>query len=117
MVDIRLDSPSNLDGLIAGLQAKANVEREAAEIVQRAGSRYQSRAKFFVPVDTGELKASITIDPGGFLSVAVAAHARHAIFQELGTSVQSGQPFMGPAEASVTPEVVDEFRDLGRRLF
>lgn len=117
MADISINGVGGLNRLIANLEAtEGRMARDAPDIVQRAGTRYQSRAKFFVPVDTGELRGSITIDPGGTLDVRVTAHAGYAGFVEWGTTRAAPQSFMGPAEQSVTPEVVDEFRDLGRRI-
>lgn len=113
-VEIRITGIGNTAHLADALgEAIGRVQREAPDVVQRAGTKYQSRAKFFVPVDTGGLRSSIAIDPGGALEVTVTAHAGFAGFVEYGTSRAAGQSFMGPAERSVTPEAVDEFRDLG----
>lgn len=115
MADINLTT--TLDGLLAGLAGTAGrVARDAADIVQRAGSRYQSRAQFFAPIDTGELKGSILIDPGGELQTTVTSHAPYSGFVNFGTTRQAPQEFMGESFRSVTPDVVDELTDLGRRI-
>ena len=109
---------TGLDRILAGLEgAQARVDRDAPDIVQRAGTRYQSWAKFFAPVDTTRLRGDIRIAPGGVLDVTVTSHAPYSGFQEFGTSRMSPQPYMGPSERSVSPEVADEFGDLGRNLF
>ncbi len=49
-----------------------------------------------VPVDTGELKDSGSIEEDGD-NVSVGYSADHAIFQEFGTIYQTGTPFLRPA--------------------
>jgi HK97 gp10 family phage protein len=77
---------AKLARLSAGLAAAAPVADEAgAEILEGA-------ARDLAPVATGELRDSIAAEGG-----EVIADARHAGFQEFGTSVMAAQPFMRPA--------------------
>lgn len=116
MADISL-TVRGLDGLLGGLAATGQrVSRDAADIVQRGGSRYQSRAKYHAPVLTGRLRGDIRIQSGGELTVTVTSHAPYSGFQEFGTSRCSPQPYMGPAEKATTPEIVNEFVALGRTV-
>lgn len=114
MVDIRITGLHSVDHIAEALtDAGDRIEADGAEAVQRGGARYQERAKFRAPVDTGRLKAGILIDPGGTLDVTVTSHAPYSGFVNFGTSRQSPQEYMGEAEYTTTPEVLDEVRTLG----
>lgn len=117
MAEVRFTA-TGLDGLIGALEnTERRIDRDAPDIVQRAGTRYQERAKFFAPVDTGRLRGGIVVEPGGRLDVTVTSTAPYSGFVNWGTSVQAPQEFMGDAERTVTPEVIDEFGALGTRIF
>ena len=53
-------------------------------------------AKLLAPVDTGFLKDSGEVDAVS-TEVSVVFAAPYAVFQEFGTSTQSGHPFLRPA--------------------
>jgi HK97 gp10 family phage protein len=57
-----------------------------------------SKAKDIVPVDTGNLKNSISYRPGDKANeMIVGANAPYAVYQEFGTRYMKPQPFMRPA--------------------
>jgi HK97 gp10 family phage protein len=85
-----LDRP----GLIAVEAESVDAARLAADLMAQDMRRY-------VPVDTGELKASIRVEdiPGGArISIGdVAAGVDYHLYQEFGTSIMAAQPYIRPA--------------------
>lgn len=76
--------------------AADTVEPKARRVVAKTARDIEADAKGFAPVDTGNLKGSITSDIGG-LSAEIGPTANYGVFLELGTSRMAPQPFMGPA--------------------
>ncbi len=76
--------------------------RRALEIIGQAG---EDSAKRHAPVDTGNLRRSITHEVGQLDEstpfVRIGTNVRYAIYQELGTRFHPAQPFMRPAAADV----------------
>lgn len=68
--------------------ARAALVKTAADI--------ESDAKAFVPVDTGNLKNSISRDVVG-LTAAIGPTASYGAYVEFGTSRQAPAAYMGPA--------------------
>jgi HK97 gp10 family phage protein len=64
--------------------------------VATTATRVESQARAAVPVDTGTLRNSITVQVSG-LSALVEARAPYASFVEYGTVRRPPQPFMVPA--------------------
>lgn len=93
-------------GLRAGMQARVVVRKVAADI--------EASAKALAPVDTGNLKSSITTsrNASGF-AAEVGPTANYGIFLELGTSRMPPQPFMGPAADHHTPVFEQAMGQLG----
>ena len=73
----------------------AGLERALAETAEACAES----ARAAVPVDSGELKASIAASASGF-SAQVTAAAKHAAMLEYGTSRMPPQPYMQVAAAS-----------------
>jgi Bacteriophage protein of unknown function (DUF646). len=84
-----VNSLSGSAGVVAALEGLA----QAGEAV----------AKSHAPVDTGNLRRSITheVFPGRNPSARVGTNVRYGIFQELGTRFHAAQPFMRPAMEAV----------------
>lgn len=62
----------------------------------------EADAKVLAPVDTGNLRNSISTSIAGdgrtgTMTAEIGPTAEYAVFQEYGTSTQPGQPFLGPA--------------------
>lgn len=69
-------------------------------VVRKAALDTERDAKTAAPVDTGNLRSSITTDvtdTGTSVSAEVGPTANYGLFVEVGTSRMAAQPFMGPA--------------------
>lgn len=76
----------------------ATIQPRASQVVRKVALDTEADAKALAPVDTGNLRNSITTAvQGDGLRAAVVATASYAPFVEQGTSRQAPQPFMGPA--------------------
>lgn len=62
----------------------------------RTGEQVTAQAKALAPVDSGQLRNSISYGQDGD-DVIVSASAEHAVYQEFGTRNMSAQPFFRPA--------------------
>lgn len=81
----------------------ADLGKVAPRVVKQAGAAVrlatlgtERDAKILAPVDTGNLRNSITSDIRG-LSGAVGPSAHYGVHLEYGTDVMAPQPYMGPA--------------------
>ena len=79
----------------------ARLERSAAEVVTASAARAAETARQLVPVDSGELRRSISPS-----EASVTASAPHAAMVEFGTSRMAPRPFMLQAARSVRGEFV-----------
>lgn len=73
-----------------------DAQQRAAE---RVGAWAADQARALAPVDTGELRDSITFTvrrTATTFAVVVLAGADHALYVELGTSRMSAQPYLRP---------------------
>lgn len=68
--------------------------RRALEV---CGQSWENHAKVYAPVDTGRLRNSIEHHPEGDDTMVIQTNVEYAIYQEMGTSRQSGTPFLKPA--------------------
>lgn len=91
---------SDLARYAADLERAADTLRERASIaVRKATLDTMADAKLVAPVDTGNLRNSITTDARqGDLVAVVEATADYAAHVEFGTSRMRPQPFMRPAQ-------------------
>ena len=73
--------------------------RRASQVVRKAALDTMADAKTLAPVDTGNLRNSITTDARqGDLVAVVEATASYSAYIEWGTSKMQPQPFMQPAQ-------------------
>lgn len=77
-------------------RAAAVLEQKLAEAAQAAASQAAEEARRNVPVDTGELRESITCSADG-LTAQVRADAPYAALVEYGTRRMPPRPFLRPA--------------------
>lgn len=88
---------SELRKLAADLEAgSASVEERAPLAVRKVALDIEAAAKAAAPVDTGNLKNSISSDIDG-LSAEIGPTAEYGMYVEYGTSRMRPQPYMGPA--------------------
>ena len=99
---------ARLEGLAETLVPRASA------VVRKVAFDTEADAKALAPVDTGNLRNSITTAvTGNGLTAAVVATASYAPFVEGGTSRQAPRPFMGPATDRNTPLFYEAMGQLG----
>lgn len=76
--------------------ASVRVGAKVSSAVDESTTSVAQTAQNLAPVDTGELRSSITANDGT-MSGTVEAGTDHAFYVEFGTSKMPPQPFMGPA--------------------
>ena len=77
------------------------MEPRAEQVLSDAAFEIETEAKMNAPVLTGALRNSIHTENTGRLSRTVGDAVDYGIFQELGTSKMSAQPFLVPAVEAV----------------
>lgn len=82
--------------------AGGRVGARAAAALRKTAYDIEADAKALAPVDTGNLRNSISTTIGGdgrtgAMTAEVGPTAEYGIYQEYGTSTQPGTPFLGPA--------------------
>lgn len=76
----------------------------ASKVVRKVAFDTEATAKRLAPVDTGNLRSSITTQmTGDGLTAGVVATASYAHWVENGTTRMAPQPFMEPATEENTP--------------
>lgn len=93
------------------------VGASAAAVIRKAALDVQAEAQRNAPVDTGNLRSSISTTftgDGRFSSMAaeVGPTASYGFFVEHGTSRMSGQPFLFPALDRVAPSFEAAMADI-----
>lgn len=92
---------------LAGAQRR-QAQRDGLE----AGARIvETHAKLLVPVDTGFLRSSITVDEVTPLEAIIGPHTDYAEHVEFGTSRMAAQPYMRPALDEHEGEIVQAVSD------
>ena len=104
-----------------GKAAGGQVGARAARAVRKTAFDIEATAKVFCPVDTGNLRNSISTDivgDGRFGSVAaeIGPTASYAPFVELGTSRMAPQAFMGPAFDRHAHEFVTAIEEIAGKM-
>ena len=94
---------SNIGRIRAGLRGASG------RGVERAAGFVADLAQQLAPVDTGDLRASVQVEPGDSDTQRVVTAGRglpdiRAVAQEFGTVTAPAQPFMAPAARAVKPE-------------
>lgn len=77
-------------------KAPARVQRAAGQAIAKTALDIETDAKALAPVDTGNLKNSISSDIRA-LAADISATTEYAGYVEYGTSKMAPQPYMGPA--------------------
>jgi HK97 gp10 family phage protein len=107
---VRIDA-SQVNRLAVQIVGATYVAPEIAQrAVQRTAEAVHRDAKLTVPVDTGNLRSSITRDvertPTG-AAAEVGPTAEYGGFVEYGTSRMGPQPYMGPAFTAHAHELAE----------
>ena len=84
--------------------ARREIEELSRKEQNRIGRRIRDVAKELVPIDTGELQASIKSNRVGG-DVVVSTNTGYGGYVELGTVKQRAQPFIRPAVQIVADEI------------
>lgn len=88
---------SELNQLAVDLgKASGQVIAATSVVIRKTAFDIERDAKLLVPVDTGNLRNSITTSARA-LEAEIGPTAEYAAFVEYGTSVHAPQPYMGPA--------------------
>ena len=97
---------SELNELAVDLgKAPATVVKRSAQLIAKTAYDIERDGKIFAPVDTGNLRSSISTTARGLVA-EIGPTAEYAVFVEEGTSVHAPQAFMGPALDRNTPGFV-----------
>jgi HK97 gp10 family phage protein len=108
-----------LRGLSNDLRGSAaRVSRRGSAVLRKAAFDVQRGAKTRCPVDTGNLRSSISTDfLGGAGSLGMTATigptADYGVYVELGTSRMPPEPYLAPAWDAVVPGFMDAVEALG----
>ena len=91
--------------------------RRASQVVRKAALDTMADAKTLAPVDTGNLRNSITTDARqGDLVAVVEATADYAAHVEFGISRTRPQPFMRPAQDRNTDPFIEAVSQLAEEV-
>lgn len=104
------------------LQALAvDLEKSGAKVIERArlavakvALDVEATAKTLAPVDTGNLKNSISSEIDG-LTAEVSASTSYSDYVEYGTSRMAAQPYMGPAFDEHAPNLEKALGQIGEK--
>lgn len=97
-------------------RAARGAEPKARLIVAKTARDIEADAKQMAPVDTGNLKGSISSDVRG-LEATIGPTASYGVFLETGTSRMAPQPYMGPATDRRQGPFEQAMGRLGEELF
>ena len=98
---------TGMNKLMTKLQNAESMNQQAAKVVKRHTANMTRKAQRKAPVDTGELRRSITASfYNGGLEGVVRASMQYAPYVEYGTRYMTAQPFIRPAYH----ETVEEFK-------
>lgn len=111
------DGAAEMGKLAADLaKASATVSARAGVAMSKAARDIQTGAQNRAPVDTGNLKGSISTETqtgGGTLRAEVGPTANYGGYVENGTSRNRAQPYLRPATDAVLPSYQAALEQLG----
>ena len=87
----------------------AKVTAACVKSLTEAGALISTRAKFLCPVDTGNLRKSITSEVKD-LTVEIGTNVHYASHVEFGTRRSKAQPYLRPAGDNSRTDVENLFR-------
>lgn len=86
---------------------KENLADKIPVALEAVGQQAEGYAKLLCPVDTGNLRNSITHRQEGNDTEVIGTNVEYAPYVELGTRNMKAQPYLRPAAADHTPEYVE----------
>lgn len=88
---------SEINDLVIDLgNVQGSAVRQVNQALRKSAADIERDGKIFAPVDTGNLKNSISSTVTG-LSAEIGPTAAYGVYVEYGTSVHAPAAFMGPA--------------------
>lgn len=97
-------------GRLTALQS--DVPNDADRIVEEVARELEGAAKVNAVVDTGAMRASITVQNIGKAMRRIGPTVRYAIFVELGTRFRHARPFLKPAFDSEAPKLAERLKSI-----
>ena len=102
------------------MSAGGRVTAAGSAVLRKTAFDIEADAKALAPVDTGNLRDSISTTFTGDgrssgMSAEIGPTAEYGIYQEYGTSTQPGTAFMGPAFDRRAPGYADALAQLAAR--
>lgn len=82
------------------------IEAKMPEIIRAAAETVSESAKSRCPVDTGRLRASISVTESDENSARVSAETDYAAYVEFGTAFMAPQPYLVPSLISDKEKVI-----------
>lgn len=92
------------------------IDKQVADIIQRATYAVEADAKKRAPVDTGALRNSIQSSFPSAKTGVVSAGVEYAPYVEFGTIHNRPQPFLLPSLRAVMPKLRMQMRAIGGKL-
>ena len=86
-------------------------KEQRARALEAVGMQAENYAKLLCPVDTGNLRNSITHERGGEDFEIVGTNVEYAAYVEMGTSRSKAQPYIRPAVEDHAQEYKDIFKE------
>lgn len=78
-------------------EVRAAMDKAIDKALEMCGLKAEGYAKMICPVDTGNLRNSITHTPGEDKSEYIGTNVEYGPYVELGTSRTKAQPYLRPA--------------------
>lgn len=97
------------------VKAAAKVTELAKLAIAKTALDIEADAKVLAPVDTGNLKNSISSEASG-LTAEVSASTAYSDYVEYGTSRMNAQPYMGPAFDARVPGLEKALGQIGEKI-
>lgn len=98
-------------------EASVRVAAQASTVIRATGQAVVRDAQALAPVDTGALRASISVDYGnGGLSFEAGPTVSYGGFLEFGTSRMAPHAYLGPAFDRNVPGAVTALGVLGAKV-
>lgn len=98
-------------------RGSGQIGTQAAALIRKTAVSIERDGKLFCPVDTGNLRSSISTSYEGdgrfsTFTAEIGPTAEYAVYVEEGTSTQAPAAFMGPALDRNTPAYVAGFEKI-----